>query len=112
MVVRHLLRPAGRADRQGLRSALPEFLAERVFEPLGMADTGFVVPAGKLERFTGYYRTGPTGSLDLADGPDGPPPPCTQNSHSGATPKGRPMIKLPRKAADLASNSAGDHSGG
>src|SRR5262245_60480020 len=30
--------------------ALPEFLAERVFEPLGMDDTGFHVPADKLDR--------------------------------------------------------------
>src|SRR5262249_51941039 len=28
---------------------LPEFLAERLFEPLGMADTGFAVPPGKLD---------------------------------------------------------------
>jgi CubicO group peptidase (beta-lactamase class C family) len=58
--------------------SLPEFLAERVFQPLGMVDTSFYVPADKLDRFTSYYRTGPTGSLELADGPDGhwsaPPP--------------------------------------
>jgi CubicO group peptidase (beta-lactamase class C family) len=35
---------------------LPEFLAERVFEPLGMADTGFHVPAGKLDRLPAYHR--------------------------------------------------------
>ncbi len=51
--------------------SLPDFLAERVFEPLGMVDTGFMVPGGKRDRFTSYYRTGPDGSLDLADGPDG-----------------------------------------
>jgi CubicO group peptidase (beta-lactamase class C family) len=51
--------------------SLPSFLAERVFEPLGMADTGFEVPAAKRDRFTSYYRTSPAGGLELADGPDG-----------------------------------------
>ena len=50
---------------------LPEFVAERLFEPLGMADTGFEVPAGKLGRFTSYYRADPAGGLELVDGPDG-----------------------------------------
>jgi CubicO group peptidase (beta-lactamase class C family) len=50
---------------------LPDFLAERLFEPLGMADTGFAVPAGKLGRFTSYYRAGPAGGLDLVDAPGG-----------------------------------------
>jgi len=49
---------------------LPEFLSERVFEPLGMTDTGFVVPAGKRDRFASYYRPGADG-WELADGPDG-----------------------------------------
>jgi CubicO group peptidase (beta-lactamase class C family) len=50
---------------------LPEFLAERLFEPLGMVDTGFAVPAGKRDRFTSYYRTDPAGAPRLIDGPDG-----------------------------------------
>lgn len=52
---------------------LPEFLAERIFEPLGMADTGFAVPAADLGRFTGYYRAGApdSGGLELVDARDG-----------------------------------------
>ncbi|HEY3036433.1 MAG TPA: serine hydrolase domain-containing protein, partial [Streptosporangiaceae bacterium] len=50
---------------------LPEFLAERLFGPLGMVDTGFDVPAGKLDRFTSYYRTDPAGGLELVDAPGG-----------------------------------------
>ena len=50
--------------------SLPDFLAKRLFEPLGMVDTAFEVPAAKRDRFTSYYRGGPAG-LELADGPDG-----------------------------------------
>ncbi|MFF3552657.1 serine hydrolase domain-containing protein [Streptomyces tsukubensis] len=61
-----------------------EFLAERLFEPLGMADTAFSVPAAKLDRFTALYRPGEPGDgepgggepeqgggLSLSDAPDG-----------------------------------------
>nr|WP_217281835.1 serine hydrolase domain-containing protein [Kibdelosporangium persicum] len=47
--------------------SLPDFLAERVFEPLGMTDTGFTVPAAKRDRFTTAY--GP--DLQVIDPPDG-----------------------------------------
>ncbi|MFF3455303.1 serine hydrolase domain-containing protein [Streptomyces sp. NPDC002730] len=65
------------SDLQGVLIArvtgrpLPEFLAERLFEPLGMADTAFAVPAAKLDRFTGYYRTDPEGGFELVDAADG-----------------------------------------
>ena len=49
---------------------LPQLMAERVFEPLGMTDTGFAVPAAKLDRFTWYYEPGDDG-LVLADPPTG-----------------------------------------
>jgi CubicO group peptidase (beta-lactamase class C family) len=38
-----------------------EFLQERVIAPLGMVDTGFHVPAGKLDRFAANYRKGEDG---------------------------------------------------
>ncbi|MFI2286547.1 serine hydrolase domain-containing protein [Streptomyces niveus] len=65
------------SDLQGVLIArvtggtLPEFLAERVFEPLGMVDTGFEVPAGKRDRVPYYYRQGEAGGLELIDTPDG-----------------------------------------
>src|SRR6202030_1368765 len=43
--------------------SLPDFLAERVFAPLGMTDTGFEVPAAKRDRFTSYYRVDPAAGL-------------------------------------------------
>lgn len=50
---------------------LPEVFAERLFVPLGMVDTGFMVPAGKRDRFASYYRPEQDGRLTLADAPDG-----------------------------------------
>src|SRR5262245_39904354 len=51
--------------------SFPDFLAERLLEPLGMGDTGFEVPAGKRDRFTSYYQADPAGGLQLVDAPDG-----------------------------------------
>jgi CubicO group peptidase (beta-lactamase class C family) len=50
---------------------LETFLRERLFEPLGMQDTGFSVPAEQLERLATCYRTHrETGQLELYDAPD------------------------------------------
>ncbi len=35
--------------------SFPEFLKQRVFDPLGMKDTAFYVPADKLNRFVSFY---------------------------------------------------------
>jgi CubicO group peptidase (beta-lactamase class C family) len=47
---------------------LGQFLRERIFEPLGMDDTGFFVPPEKLDRFTTSYsldwKTGQVGVYD------------------------------------------------
>ncbi|NEB98319.1 serine hydrolase domain-containing protein [Streptomyces anulatus] len=52
---------------------LPAYLAERLFEPLGMTDTGFAVAPAALDRFTGYYRAGADSGDEpvLVDAPDG-----------------------------------------
>jgi CubicO group peptidase (beta-lactamase class C family) len=48
------------------------FLRERVFEPLGMKDTAFCVPAADVERLATSYLTDPTtGALQLYDAPAG-----------------------------------------
>ncbi|MFL6110734.1 MAG: serine hydrolase domain-containing protein [Catenulispora sp.] len=49
---------------------LPELMAERIFEPLGMSDTGFAVPQDKMDRFTALYSPGGDG-LQLTDPPAG-----------------------------------------
>jgi CubicO group peptidase (beta-lactamase class C family) len=59
-----------------------EVLSKRVFEPLGMRDTAFYVPAAKLDRFTSMYApreaagvfggsADGAGDLVLIDRPDG-----------------------------------------
>jgi CubicO group peptidase (beta-lactamase class C family) len=44
-----------------------EFLRRRLFEPLGMNDTGFYVPADKIDRFASCYQPEPKGGLKLQD---------------------------------------------
>jgi CubicO group peptidase (beta-lactamase class C family) len=47
---------------------LESFLRERVFEPLGMTDTAFSVPAEKLDRLATSYQVDlDTGALELND---------------------------------------------
>lgn len=58
--------------------SLGELMAERLFDPLGMSDTGFWVPAGSRARFPSLYDVGADGALVAVDRPDGqwsaPPP--------------------------------------
>jgi CubicO group peptidase (beta-lactamase class C family) len=51
---------------------LETFLRERICEPLGMKDTGFSVPAAKLDRLATSSWTNPqTGALELYDPAEG-----------------------------------------
>src|SRR3989442_9068302 len=51
---------------------LETFLRERIFAPLGMKDTGFSVPAAKLDRLATSYWTHPqSGALEVYDAAEG-----------------------------------------
>ncbi|MGA2986919.1 MAG: serine hydrolase domain-containing protein [Terriglobia bacterium] len=43
--------------------SLPDFMQQRIFEPLGMKDTGFFVPPEKRNRFATLYASGKDGEL-------------------------------------------------
>lgn len=52
--------------------SLENFLQERIFEPLGMKDTGFSVPAASLDRLATSYWTNPgNGELVVYDKAEG-----------------------------------------
>jgi CubicO group peptidase (beta-lactamase class C family) len=62
------------------------FLRERIFEPLGMVDTGFAVPADRLHRLPPQYFTDPhSGELDVFDESNGQwsRPPAFQSGAAG-----------------------------
>lgn len=51
---------------------LEEFMNERLFQPLGMTDTGFFVPANKLDRFGACFSVDPvSGERTVYDRRDG-----------------------------------------
>ncbi|HEY3881175.1 MAG TPA: serine hydrolase domain-containing protein [Trebonia sp.] len=75
---------AGILVERAAGAPLAEVLSKRVFEPLGMADTAFFVPPGKMGRFTSMYAPNEVaavfggesgapaaGGLTLIDRPDG-----------------------------------------
>ncbi len=43
--------------------SLPDFMREHIFQPLGMKDTGFYVPADKRSRFATLYHANEKGEL-------------------------------------------------
>ena len=45
------------------------FLRQWIFEPLGMIDTGFYVPAEKIDRFAAMYEVSDAGELRLLEAP-------------------------------------------
>jgi CubicO group peptidase (beta-lactamase class C family) len=50
---------------------LETFMRERIFEPIGMVDTGFSVPPGKIDRLATSYRVSDAGGLEINDEAEG-----------------------------------------
>ncbi|MCF7974449.1 MAG: beta-lactamase family protein [Phycisphaerae bacterium] len=48
---------------------LDTFFSTRIFTPLGMMDTGFYVPAQKIDRFSACFGPGQGGGLRVSDDP-------------------------------------------
>jgi CubicO group peptidase (beta-lactamase class C family) len=59
------------------------FLRERIFEPLGMKDTGFSVPAAKIDRLATSYWNSPVGLYDEAAGGQWSRPPAFPSGGAG-----------------------------
>ena len=55
----------------GKVSGMPfeQFLKQRIFDPLGMTDTAFYVPADKADRFAACYQADGRGGMTLFDDP-------------------------------------------
>lgn len=49
---------------------LEDFFSEQIFEPLGMNDTGFSVPATQVHRFAANYSRTPDDGMRLEDSPE------------------------------------------
>jgi CubicO group peptidase (beta-lactamase class C family) len=57
----------GRVVEVASGQPLDEFFKSRIFEPLGMTDTGFYAPQGDLPRLAALYAMGPDGKAARSD---------------------------------------------
>lgn len=60
-----------------------DFLEQRIFEPLGMTDTDFFVPAEKADRLAEVYAYGPDGNLFASEGFTGGPSYLVEHEFEG-----------------------------
>lgn len=70
--------------------SLDVFLQSKIFEPIGMKDTGFWVDASKVKRLTGMFTYGPDKRLISARTPDAPP--CTGFPSAVCPPLAKPAF--------------------
>jgi CubicO group peptidase (beta-lactamase class C family) len=67
------LEVAGIVIERASGKSLDAFMEERIFAPLGMADTGFAVPGNKAERLASLYGPLPNGGIELLERGDKSP---------------------------------------
>ncbi len=60
-----------------------DFLEQRIFQPLGMVDTDFFVPADKADRLAEVYAYGPDGKLFASEGFTGGPSYLVEHQFEG-----------------------------
>ena len=88
-----------------------EFLQERVFDPLGMRDSGFWVPAGKIDRLPIAYAPGDKdGRLKVEDDSAGglfSRPPDFESGAGGLVASVDDFLRLTRMLLDLGATSGG-----
>jgi CubicO group peptidase (beta-lactamase class C family) len=74
--------------------SFPDFLRERIFEPLGMNDTAFYVPEAKLGRVATIYQGSPTGLSPMPRDPEISKPPGLPSGGGGLYSTARDYLRF------------------
>jgi CubicO group peptidase (beta-lactamase class C family) len=77
-----------------------EFLRERIFEPLGMNDTAFFVPADKLSRLATIYQLSPNGLAPMPRDPNVSAPPGFASGGGGLYSTGADYLRFAQMLAN------------
>jgi CubicO group peptidase (beta-lactamase class C family) len=77
-----------------------DFLRERIFEPLGMNDTAFFVPANKLSRLATIYQLTPQGLAPMPRDPNVSAPPAFPSGGGGLYSTGGDYLRLAQMLAN------------
>ncbi|HEY7642822.1 MAG TPA: serine hydrolase domain-containing protein [Steroidobacteraceae bacterium] len=77
-----------------------DFLRERIFEPLGMSDTAFFVPANKLSRLATIYQLTPNGLTAMPRDPNVSTPPGFASGGGGLYSTGGDYLRFAQMLAN------------
>ena len=77
-----------------------DFVRERIFEPLGMNDTAFSVPANKLSRLATIYQLSPQGLAPMPRDPNVSAPPAFPSGGGGLYSTGGDYLRFAQMLAN------------